>query len=331
MSRLVCFGEMLVRLTAPAGETLLQTPQLSAHIGGAEANVAICVSRLGGEAAMATVLPENPLGRAARDELRRHGVDVSNVKFAPGRMGLYFLTPGAVTRAPEIIYDRAGSAFSSVKADAIDWWQAVKDANWLHVSGITPAVSGSAGEAALAAVKAAQAANVKVSFDGNYRSKLWEARGETGQAILKQLLEQATLAFIDERDVALVLGISVPDRTTAAKAAFGAFPNLRMIAATTRETHGVNDYSLGASLFTRAKAHDHPAIALPGVVNRIGGGDAFAGGFLYALMQGMPEADALAFALYSAAAKHGQVGDASHASAADIRALMAGGGLDVRR
>jgi 2-dehydro-3-deoxygluconokinase len=331
MSRVICFGEMLVRLTAPPGEMLLQTPQLSAHIGGAEANAAICVSRLGGTAAMATVLPDNPLGRAARDELRRHGVDVSNVKFAPGRMGLYFLTPGAATRAPEIIYDRAGSAFSAMTAGAIDWWDALKGAEWLHVSGITPAVSKSAGDAALAALTAAASANVKVCFDGNYRSKLWEARGESGQAILRQMLDHATLAFVDERDIALVLGREMNDRKQAAQAAFAAFPNLRMIAATTRETRGVNDYSLGATLFTRSGAFAHPAISLPGVVDRIGGGDAFAGGFLHALMQGMPEAEALAFALHSAAAKHGQAGDASHASAADIRALMAGGGLDVKR
>jgi 2-dehydro-3-deoxygluconokinase len=331
MGRLVCFGEMLVRLTAPHGELLLQTPHLSAHIGGAEANAAICFSRLGGEAAMATILPDNPLGRAARDELRRHGVDVGQVKFGPGRMGLYFLTPGAVVRAPEIIYDRAGSAFASAPADSIDWWTALKDADWLHISGITPAVSSSAGEAALAAMKAAASAGVKICFDGNYRSKLWEARGQSGQAILRQMLEYATLAFIDERDIALVLGKDAGDRKEAAKAAFGAFPNLRMIAATTRETHGVNDYSLGATLFMRSSAYARPAISLPGVVDRIGAGDAFAGGFLYAFMQGMPEGDALAFALYSAAAKHGQVGDSSHASEADIRALMAGGGLDVKR
>jgi 2-dehydro-3-deoxygluconokinase len=329
--RLVCFGEMLVRLTAPAGEALLQTPQLSAHIGGAEANVAICVSCLGIPSAMATIVPNNPLGRAARDELRRHGVDTANVKFSPGRMGLYYLTPGAVLRAPEIIYDRAGSAFANAPASAIDWWPALKGAEWLHVSGITPAVSKSAGEAALAAMTAAASANVKVCFDGNYRSKLWEARGENGQAILKQMLDYATLAFIDERDISLILGRDVGDRKQSAQAAFAAFPNLRMIVATQRETHGVNDYSLGATLFTRSSARQVAPIALPGVVDRIGGGDAFAGGFLYAHMSGMPETDALTFALYSAAAKHGQLGDSSHASADDIRVLIAGGGLDVRR
>lgn len=329
--RLLCFGEMLVRLTAPQGEMLLQTPQLSARIGGAEANVAICVSRLGGSSAMATVLPDNPLGRAARDELRRHGVDVANVKFGPGRMGLYFLTPGAVTRAPEIVYDRTGSAFAATAVDAIDWWGALKDTDWLHVSGITPAVSARAGEVGLAALKAAHAAGAKVCFDGNYRSKLWEARSESGQTILKQMLDHATLAFIDERDIGLILGRDFADRREAAQAAFAAFPNLRMIAATTRVTHGINDYSLGATLFTRSGSRECPAIALPGVVDRIGGGDAFAGGFLYAHMSGMPEAETLAFALHSAAAKHGQAGDASHASAADVRALMAGGARDIKR
>lgn len=330
-TRLVCFGEMLVRLTAPAGERLLQTPQLSAHVGGAEANVAIGFSRLGGEAAMATVLPDNPLGSAARDELRRHGVDVAQVKFTAGRMGLYWLTPGAVLRAADIVYDRAGSAFANAGPNAIDWSVALKGAGWLHVSGITPAVSANAGEAALAAVKAAIASGVKVCFDGNYRSKLWEARGENGQAILRQLLEHATLAFIDERDIALILGRDAGDRQQAAKAAFDAFPRLQMVAATTRQTHGVNDYSLGATLVTRTGASRCEPIELPGVIDRIGGGDAFAAGFLFAHTSGMKDEDALAFALHSAAAKHGQMGDASHASAAEIRALMAGGGLDVKR
>ena len=330
-TRLVCFGEMLVRLTAPAGELPLQTPRFSAHVGGAEANVAIGFSRLGGQAAMATILPDNPLGQAARDELRRHGVHTDQVKFASGRMGLYFLTPGAVLRAANIVYDRAGSAFALAQPNAIDWTAALAGADWLHVSGITPAVSAYAGEAALAAVRLAVDSGVKVCFDGNYRSKLWDVRGTSGQAILKQLLAHASLAFIDERDISLILGRDTGARQQAAHAAFEAFPRLQMIAATTRETHGVNDYSLGATLFTRASGRQIGPIALPGVVDRIGAGDAFAAGFLFAHMTGMTEAETLAFALHSAGAKHGQVGDASHASAADVLALMSGGGLDVKR
>jgi 2-dehydro-3-deoxygluconokinase len=329
--KLVCFGEMLVRLSAPQGEMLLQTPQLAAHIGGAEANVAICVSRLGGSAAMATVLPNNPLGQAARDELRRHGVDVSAVKFAPGRMGLYFLTPGAVLRPSEIVYDRAGSAFAE-KADAIVWAATLAGAAMLHVSGITPAVSAKGGEAALAAVAAAIAANIPVSFDGNYRAKLWEARKETGAPILRKLLESATLAFIDERDIALVLGATFADRNAAAAAAFKAFPKLQRIAATKRTTHAVDAFSLGATLHHRngQLTQAHP-LELGNVIDRIGGGDAFAGGLLHGLMKNWPAEDALTFALHTAAAKHGQVGDSSHASESQIRALMSDGGKDVRR
>ena len=153
----------------------------------------------------------------------------------------------------------------------------------------------------------------------------------SGQAILKQLLEHATLAFIDERDISLVLGRDAGNRQQAATPPLKPSPACAMIAATTRVTHGVNDYSLGATLFTRASGRQVEPIELPGVVDRIGGGDAFAAGFLFAHMTGMKEAETLAFALHSAAAKHGQVGDASHASAADILALMSGGGLDVKR
>jgi 2-dehydro-3-deoxygluconokinase len=280
---------------------------------------------------MATVLPDNPLGHAARDELRRHGVDVSAVRFVAGRMGLYFLTPGAVLRPSEIVYDRAGSAFAE-NADAVAWDAALTDAGMLHVSGITPAVSAKGGEAALAAVAGANAAGVPVSFDGNYRSKLWEARGETGAPVLKRLLEGATLAFIDERDIALVLGASFADRNAACVAAFKAFPNLQRIAATTRTTHAVDAFSLGATLHHRkGDLTQAKPLELGNVVDRIGGGDAFAGGLLHGLMRDWTADDALAFALHTAAAKHGQVGDASHASEAQIRALMGSGGKDVRR
>lgn len=337
MPRLICFGEMLVRLTAPTGEMLLQTPRLAAHIGGAEANVAICVSRLGGEAGMASVLPDNALGRAARDELRRHGVDVSNLAFTGGRMGLYFVTPGAVTRPAEIVYDRASSAFALAAPSAIDWAAALKGAEWLHVSGINPAVSESAGKAALAAMQAAEAAGLSISYDGNYRTSLWKARSETGADILRRMLAHASLAFIDERDIALVLGTTFAGdadqrRRTAIDAAFTAFPKLQHIAHTSRDARGVNDHALGAALHGREGGTlSLEPITLPGIVDRMGGGDAFAGGLLYARMARMADAEAVAFALHSAAWKHGQSGDSSHASAEDIRALMSNGSLDVKR
>ncbi len=322
---------MLVRLDAERGAGLLETPTLTAHIGGAEANVAICVARLGGSAGMATVLPDNALGHAARDELRRQGVDISSVRFRPGRMGLYFLTPGAVLRPAEIIYDRAHSAFAEADPACINWQASLQGVEWFHVSGITPAVSALAGLAALNAAKTAAAAGVKVSFDGNYRSKLWETHGGNGRERLTQLLETATLAFIDQRDIGFLLGQDAGDPDASTAAAFEAFPGLQTIATTRREMLSTDEQTLGATLITRVGKHDHAPISMRGVVDRIGGGDAFAGGLLYALMDGMGEIEALSFALYTSIAKHGQRGDSSHASAAQVRILMAHKSLDIRR
>lgn len=202
----VCFGEILIRLSAPDNELLLQSPRLSVHFGGAEANVAVSLSRLGGPARMVSFVPDNALGRAALDELRRYGVNVEGVGFAPGRMGLYFLTPGAMLRPSEVTYDRAGSTFAQAAPDAVDWHEAMRGAAVLHFSGITPALGPNAAAAALRAAKAARGEGVTVSFDGNFRGKLWAAWGGDGPAVLRDLLACADLAFIDDRDIALVLG-----------------------------------------------------------------------------------------------------------------------------
>ena len=152
--RIVCFGEMLLRLSSPAGQLLLQTPQFDTCIGGAEANVAVSLARFGQPAAMTSTLPDNALGWAARDQLRMHGVAVDGLRFEPGRMGLYFLTPGAVMRPSEIVYDRAGSAFALADPEAYDWAALLDGAAWLHVSGVSPAVGEKAAQAVLDAMTA---------------------------------------------------------------------------------------------------------------------------------------------------------------------------------
>lgn len=336
--RLVCYGEMLVRLSPPVGETLAQARGLDVHIGGAEANVAACVARLGGDAAMATTLPDNPLGCAARDALRAAGVGVDGVAFVPdARMGLYFLTPGAGVRAPEVLYDRAGSAFAEAPAP-LPAARVLEGATGLHMSGVTPAVSARAAEAALALARAAVAQGVSFSFDGNYRAKLWAAwRGE-GPATIRALLELASIAFIDERDIALALGCAFPEENAAARrqsacaAAFEAFPRLQMIAHAARHVHDVARHDLTGVLALRGGAIRLAGpVSVQQIVDRVGGGDAFAGAFLYALQSGRSPEDALPFALMCSAAKHAQKGDMSAVSAQDVRALMDGGSLDVRR
>lgn len=334
--RIVCFGELLLRLSAPDSQLLLQQPRLEVAYAGAEANVAVSLARFGHRSAAVSVLPDNPLGRAARDELRRYGVDTSGLQFRPGRMGLYFLSPGAVLRPSEITYDRAGSAFADAPADAVDWERALAGAAWLHVSGVTPAVSAQGAEAAVRAVREARRLGVKVSFDGNYRAKLWAVWNGDGPAVIRAILEQADIAFADDRDMALVLGRSFPGgraerRRAAAQAAFEAFPNLQRMTSTVRVQHGVDDHELSADLFTReGEAHAAPR-RLQGVVDRIGGGDAFAAGVLHGLTSGLDDRASLEFGLAAACLKHSVPGDFNLVGVEDVQALLAGDGLDVKR
>ena len=335
---IVCFGELLIRLSAPDNELLLQSPRLSIHFGGAEANVAVSLSRLGSAARMVSFIPDNALGHAARDELRRHGVEVSQVGFAPGRMGLYFLTPGAMLRPSEVIYDRAGSAFAQTAPDAVDWRDALSGAAVLHLSGITPALGPNAAAAALRAAKAARGQGVMVSFDGNFRGKLWSAWGGDGPAVLRDLLACADLAFVDDRDIALVLGHKSAStdpserRREAAWEAFAAFPQLSRIASTFRVQHTVDHHELSAVMFTRAggefTARERPLI---GIVDRIGAGDAFAAGLLHGLCTRMNDQAALDFAHAAACLKHAIPGDFNLATEADVKAFLDQDGLDVRR
>jgi 2-dehydro-3-deoxygluconokinase len=337
MARVVCFGEMLLRLSAPAGEVLLQSPLLEAVVGGAEANVAVSVARLGGQARMATVLPDNAIGRHARGELARHGVDVSAVVFAPGRMGLYFLTPGALVRASEVIYDRAGSAFAEQPRPG-SWRRILKEADWLHLSGITPALGPRAAAVALSAADAAREAGVKVSFDGNFRPSLWVGREKEAPATLRTLVERADLLFGDDRDIALILGATFDAKSAearfvaAADAAFEAFPQLGRIAATNRAQQDAARHRLGATSFVRdGRAVLSGPFQLEGVVDRIGAGDAFAAGYLHGLSEGLSDQETLDFALAAAALKHAIRGDFNLATAEQVRDLAAGAGFHVRR
>lgn len=328
--RVVCFGEVLLRLAAPSAEFLLQTPRLDVVYGGAEANVAVSLSRLGDAARMVSVVPDNALGRAAIDELRRYGVDVGGVKQGPGRMGLYFLSPGAGLRATEITYDRENSAFVSANLPAIAWTKELEGAGLLHVSGVTAALSRVAAESVLRAAREARKLGVAVSVDCNYRAKLWEKWKGDAPRVLHEIMAEADIVFGDHRDIGLVLGGTHKPGRPAADAAFAAFPYLRRIAATQRTQHSVNHHDLAAAMFARDGAWEADAIQITHIVDRIGGGDAFAAGLLYALRNGRADEDALKFALAAAALKHTIPGDFNLACEADVEAVLAGG-LDVRR
>jgi len=302
--RIVCFGEILLRLAAPPGRMLLQTPALDACTGGAEANVAVSLALLGHRAAMVSVLPDNSLGRAALDSLRAHGVDTSGIRLRPGRMGLYFITPGAAAHSSEIIYDRAGSAYALADPGLYDWPALLDGAGWLHVSGIAPAVGDGPAQAVLAAMRAARAAGVRIAFDGTPGT----GGGQEGAPLLLEAMRMADVLFAGPRDIGFVLDrpelIDGAREQEAARAAFAAFPHLELLAWTRRAQHGVDEHELSAVLHTRATSVTGGSYRLSGIVDRIGTGDAFAAGVLHGLQTGMASADVAGFALAAAAMKH---------------------------
>jgi 2-dehydro-3-deoxygluconokinase len=327
----LCFGELLLRLSSPRGEGMLQSARLDAHFGGAEGNVAVALARLGMRSAMVSALPDDAVGDAAAESLRKAGVDTSRVVRAPGRMGLYFLTPAAGVSAGSVIYDRADSVFAATRD--YDWPALLAGAGWLHLSGIIPALGPEMAEVGLAAISAAHEAGVSVSFDGNFRGSLWSRWCADPGPILTQYLEGADLLFGSHRDLSLVLGREFAGKGDArqheaALAAFERFPRLAAVAATGREIVSSDHHRLSARIDIRGDAFAAPAIDVTGIVDRIGTGDAFAAGVLAHLTDGLEAAATIGLAL--AALKHGIAGDQSMTSPRDLVAFVSGHG-DVRR
>lgn len=330
MAQIVAFGEIMLRFSPPGRELLLQTPQLQAWVAGAEANVVTALARLGHDTAMISAVPDNALGDAAVTTLRGHGVDCSRILRRPGRMGLYFVANGAGLRATQATYDRAGSTFACTPPDTWDWPALLAGAGRLHLSGITPALGDGPAQAALAAATAAVALGVPVSFDGNYRAQLWEARGGDPAAILRPLVDLASLMFGDVRDIALLLGRTFTDPRSAALAAFAAFPRLEMIASTRRDVQDADTNVLSARIDTREREIQTAPLRLANIVDRIGAGDAFAAGVLHALTLGGSAEKAAEIGLGLAALKHSLPGDASLVTRADLDCLALLGS-DIRR
>jgi 2-dehydro-3-deoxygluconokinase len=277
------------------------------------------------------------LGRACAGELRKHGVDTGVIRYAEGRMGVYYLAPGAMHRPSEVLYDRADSAFARTPADAYDWPSLLAGAQWLHLSGINLALGETTASAALAAVRAARDIGMPISFDCNYRSKLWGARAPHAPALLREIAGEADLLFGNDRDIALMLGIEgshadARDRfRAAAEAAFAAWPRLRHIAATERLHRNVDDQDLFGLLATRDRTLITATHTLAHVVDRIGGGDAFAAGLLHGLFRGLSDEAMLDFAITAACLKHSIPGDVNLLREADMLAFLAQGGFEVKR
>jgi 2-dehydro-3-deoxygluconokinase len=333
----VTFGEIMLRLAAPGLERLLQSPQLVATFAGGEANVAVALATFGDAARYVTVLPGgHPVAEAAIGELRRHGVDTGRIVRGKGRMGLFYLEAGANQRPSRVVYDRSDTAIALAKRGDVDWDTALQGAAWFHVTGITPALSASAADLTLEGVQTAKARGLTVSCDLNYRKNLWKW-GKQASEVMNQLFQHVDVGIGNEEDCQTALGLAadvnvhggsldaaayreLTDRVLAA------YANLRMIAITLRESKSASANGWSACLNTRDAFFVSRHYDITHIVDRVGGGDAFAGGLIYGLRKLESPQSALEFAVAASCLKHSIPGDFCRFSAAEVMALVGGSG-----
>ena len=334
--RIVCFGELMLRLSPPGVERLLQSPTLQATFGGGEANVAVSLAHFGVESAYVTRLPANAIGDAAVRMLRGEGVHVDHVVRGGSRMGIYFAETGASQRASTVIYDRAHSAISEIAPGAVKWDEVMKSAAWFHWTGITPALGGGAAACVREAIDAARRAGASVSVDLNYRRKLWTE--SQAQAAMRPLVSGADLVIANEEDLQAVLGIAVGgvdvksgalDLAAYERAAKDTATQLsvKRVAITLRESLSASDNGWSALLYdaTSGTCHRGQRYSVR-VIDRIGAGDSFAAGLVYGLLQGWASDAALKFAVGASALKHTIPGDFNRVSVSEVQQLVAGDG-----
>jgi 2-dehydro-3-deoxygluconokinase len=337
MANIATFGEIMLRLSPPGKERLFQSPRLEAAFGGAEANAAVSLALLGHRSRWISVVPASPAGDAALGQLRRYGVDVGAVVRGGRRLGLYFAETGANERPSRVVYDRESSGLAEAKPGDIDWAAALEGMDWLHASGITPAVSASAAALTLEAVKAARAKGLTVSLDLNYRAKLWKY-GRPAPDVMRELAALAHVLVGNEEDCQKALGLGGAAAGTGAgtgpvdAAAYEkltdevmkAYPGLDRVAVTLRESRSADWNIWSAVMRTRRAFLRGPAYDIRAVVDRVGTGDAFAAGLIHGLAGGMTDAGALDFAVAAAALKHSIPGDWNLSTEQEIRDLAAG-------
>lgn len=332
--RIVTFGEIMLRLKSPGFERLFQSPILEATFGGGEANVAVSLANYGLNAAFVTVLPKNDIGDACIAELRRFGVDTSLIARGPGRMGIYYLENGANQRASKVVYDRSHAALALAQPGSMDWNKIFAGANWFHITGITPAISQSAADLSMEAAKAARQAGLTVSCDFNYRGKLWKY-GKTAPEVMTELVKFVDIGIANEEDCQKSLGIKVDVKVEKGQLdveqykaltdkVLNAFPNLKMIAVTLRESRSADVNGWSACLNDRKQFMLSRKYEITDIVDRVGGGDAFASGLIYGLVVGKSPEGALNFAVAASCLKHTISGDFNRVTAEEVEKLAGG-------
>lgn len=326
----------MLRLKAPGHERFFQSPMLEATFGGGEANVAASLANYGMDAAFLTVLPKNAIADECVKELRRFGVDTGRIVRGAGRMGIYYLEGGANQLPSKVVYDREYSAIAMAKPGDISWDKAFEDVEWFHITGITPAISESAMQLSLDAMKEAKKRNITVSCDLNYRKKLWQY-GVRAAQVMREIAKYVDVAIANEEDVQKSLEITTDvnvesgelDRSKyrdLGSKVLAAYPNMKMIAITLRESKTADSNGWAACLNDGEHFYESKRYMISDIIDRVGGGDSFAGGLIYGLNHYEDKQQALEFAVAASCLKHSIIGDFNRVGVSDVETIMGGDG-----
>src|SRR5690349_10244913 len=330
--KVVTLGEIMLRLSTPDYKRFVQADSFDVTYGGGEANVAAAICNYGENGVFVSKVPDNPIGQAAINHLRRYGVDTQHIVRGGDRLGIYFLETGASMRASQVVYDRAGASIAEANTSEFDWDKILDGADWFHTTGITPALSDKAATLAEAALKAAKAKGIMTSIDLNYRKKLWTK--EKAREVMTKLCQYVDVCIGNEEDADTTLGFKAKDTDVTKgelnldgfkdvfkqmKAKFG----FKFIASSLRESHSASDNGWSALVYDGNEFY-HTKEYNVRIIDRVGSGDSFASGLIYGLVTGLSMPDAAEFGVAASALKHTIPGDLNHATLGEVKELVKG-------
>ncbi len=331
-NKVVTMGEIMLRLATPMNTRFVQASQFDIIFGGGEANVAVSCANYGLDASFITKLPENPIGQAAVNSLRRYGVDTSNIARGGNRVGIYYSETGASMRASSVVYDRANSAIAEAKVSDFDFDKIFKNVGWFHWSGITPAISDASAKVLEAALISAKKNNVVVSCDLNFRAKLWTS--EKAISIMKSLMKYVDVCIGNEEDAQLCLGFKPDSDVTAGKTDASGYHKIfeqmakefgfKYVVSTLRESFSATHNGWKALIYDGSEFYESKRYDIDPIVDRVGGGDSFAGGLVYGMLTKKTQGEALEFAVAASALKHTINGDYNLVTVKEVEKLAGG-------
>ena len=334
--KVTCLGEIMLRLKSYGNERFLQSPGFEATFGGGEANVAVSLANFGMNADFVTFLPDNVIADECVRQLKGFGVGTGNIMRGPGRLGIYYLETGACARPSKVVYDREGSAVSLAGVDSYDWEKIFADSTWLHITGITPALSQNAADVALAAVTEANLRGITVSVDLNYRKNLWKY-GVEAKEVMTKIAALTDVIIANEEDCQKSLGITVDVDVTSGNIdddkymeltgkVMEQYPNAKIVAVTLRESISADHNGWRACINDGETFYVTRRYDITDIVDRVGGGDSFAAGLIYGLNTYDSDEKALDFAVAASCLKHTIPGDFNRVTVKEVETLMAGDG-----